>query len=1413
MRYLQMSRYITTALLVFILVLIASADISQAADANLNVQFTTTSAGGSYGNKHVHVVWIKDAAGNFVYTVGSTTTDNKRAVWANSRASSLSEWWNSNAANRSADVAARTGATQTAYMPYNFNWNWRKKDGSVVPDGSYQIHFLCTNADSGTPNNKTSFNITKGSSAWSTGPVSQGGYNNISLTFTPAGLGVIAVPATDVTFNSATLNGQVTGINGVNPNVYIYWGDNDGGTDTLSWDEVIDLGVKGAGDFSTNVSGLTQGMTYYYTCRAVGGGDVWSPTTESFTANDINIVFAQGDTWKYFKGTSFPGSNWNNTGFDDTSWLSGPTGIGYADGDDATILSDMQNNYLTVYMRKILLIDTPADISNMTFTVDYDDGFVAFINGQEVARRGVASGQTYQTGATSHEAGTPEEIDITAYKTAMVPGENIFAIEVHNANIGSSDLSMIPEMTMAGGIGDPAGRIGIAPETLDFGAVAIGSDKDIAFDITNTGNDVLEVTSIQAIGLETDVYSVSSAPVLPFTLQPAGTESITVRFSPRSVQDYKYAQLAIGSNAPERVAYLDMEGSGGQDAEFGTRQVGGIGGHAKALAKYGDKILLGQGAMLVLLDVSNPALPVKLNQIRLEGVIEAVTVQGDVAYAALGNKGFAAVDLGNFMPLPGAATFETGGFASDIGSEAGILCVADGIVGTHVYDISNPLEPALVTTYDTAGAVSAVGISAGLLYVLDGSEGITVSQLDISSLQGAVAHWKLDEAAGSLALDSSENGYDGTLMNMDNNDWVAGSNGKALDFDGDNDYVVATGYKGIVGSAPRTCSAWIKTSGTEGNVLSWGKPLDSFGGKWDFRIDTSGAIRVEVRGGNIVGSTVVTDGKWHHVAAVLESGSTDVNQIKLYVDGAIETISSSADEPINTVSEDDVTIGGTSRYFAGQIDDVRIYDYALTAPEMEIIGLRKRYSEIEFGTRTYVDQGKVYATDVFGSLFILDAIGDITLQSETILQVGSLRDIEVQNGYAYATGETGLEVIDVSNPSSPSSVAVYSDVENPEDILLNNTIAYIADAATGLHILDISNPTAISSLGSYSLMSASSAVSSPDSLEDVYVVGNGQSLMSYDLSASARPVSKDTYELLDQAEDIAVEGQHAFVAAGLSGLKIFDLSNPGGTPAAFATDGFANAVSVNGSTAMISDSNKVYVLNISSPMSPTLVASWETDGWGFDVAVGSTHGYVAEGGFGISILDISSALPVGYHPVAGVAYGVAIDADVLYVASGSAGLTILDVSDPVNPSLIAEYELPGVIVDVVKVGDRLCVADALFGISVIDVSDPATPTLYAGAQTSAPTFHISIAGSRILAADSKGGIAVLGVTDWPKKNIGDISNDSQVGFEDLILLAGQWLNVESDLDVLSGNINYYDTTVDIRDFSVLSGYWGSQFAP
>jgi len=237
----------------------------------------------------------------------------------------------------------------------------------------------------------------------------------------------------------------------------------------LSWDASTDnLGVHGyriyrdgnevGSSSSTQYSdtGLTPSTTYTYGVSAYDAAvnesgqssPVSATTHESGSSGTISVIDA-GDPWKYLKGGSDPGSGWNNVFFDHSFWLEGPTGIGFGDGDDATVLSDMQNNYLTVYTRKTFQLTDTSSITAMTLNIDYDDGFVAYINGHEVARSNISGTPSYDSPASGwNEAGTPVVFDLTVYRNILLPGTNVLAIEVHNAEISSSDLSMIPSLTV-----------------------------------------------------------------------------------------------------------------------------------------------------------------------------------------------------------------------------------------------------------------------------------------------------------------------------------------------------------------------------------------------------------------------------------------------------------------------------------------------------------------------------------------------------------------------------------------------------------------------------------------------------------------------------------------------------------------------------------------------------------------------------------------------------------------------------------------------------------------------------------------------------------------------------------------------------------------------------------------------------
>jgi hypothetical protein len=198
--------------------------------------------------------------------------------------------------------------------------------------------------------------------------------------------------------------------------------------------------------------------------------------------------------------------------------------------------------------------------------------------------------------------------------------------------------------------------------------------------------------------------------------------------------------------------------------------------------------------------------------------------------------------------------------------------------------------------------------------------------------------WKFEGNLNDSSGNDRTGAHSGT--NVQENLSSTGKFGTGLYLDGGGDHILITGYKGVTGGTARSLSAWINTDKKDAPILNWGANVA--GQKWTFRTQfsdgVSGAHRIEVNGGAIVGDTVVTDNRWHHVVAVM-SGS-NVNTITLYVDGvAVGASSGPTNRTVNTVSSQDVRIGRdhSDRNYKGLLDDVRIYSVGLSGSEVSAI--------------------------------------------------------------------------------------------------------------------------------------------------------------------------------------------------------------------------------------------------------------------------------------------------------------------------------------------------------------------------------------------------------------------------------------------------------------------------------------------
>ena len=201
-----------------------------------------------------------------------------------------------------------------------------------------------------------------------------------------------------------------------------------------------------------------------------------------------------------------------------------------------------------------------------------------------------------------------------------------------------------------------------------------------------------------------------------------------------------------------------------------------------------------------------------------------------------------------------------------------------------------------------------------------------------------VAHWTLDDGSGTLAVDVSGNGNEGTLQGDPK--WAVGQIGGALELDGDD--FVECGNGAILNITEQlTLSAWVKPDAGfsypdwSGIIMRGGPNLDTFafyynGPNQQLGFKTTGTDPAWMS----VAAPGLFDGQWHHVAAVYDGAVKTV-----YLDG----------EPIGTMNStgsietsDGRLLLGAGRdltppthYLVGLIDDARIYDEALTQVELQ----------------------------------------------------------------------------------------------------------------------------------------------------------------------------------------------------------------------------------------------------------------------------------------------------------------------------------------------------------------------------------------------------------------------------------------------------------------------------------------------
>ena len=270
-----------------------------------------------------------------------------------------------------------------------------------------------------------------------------------------------------------------------------------------------------------------------------------------------------------------------------------------------------------------------------------------------------------------------------------------------------------------------------------------------------------------------------------------------------------------------------------------------------------------------------------------------------------------------------------------------------------------------------------------------------------------------------------------------------------------------------------------------------------------------------------------------------------------------------------------------------------------------------------------------------------------------------IRDAKVVGDYAYCVLTNGLEVLDVTDPASPSFVSKLYLHGNAMAIEVAGSYAYVAAGDSGIQIFNVTDPANPIFTGGYVtnghinkiFVSGNYAYAASDT-------GNNWTglLIIINISDPTNPIIVGCYHDLFIPLSIVVRGDFAYAADQFNGLKIIVIGNPSNPILAgsYYMQYGARAVSIEGNYSYVQGRYLgLQVINISDPANPYW--AYSSDIWAADV-------------FGRG--------------------------NYAYLASGDAGLRILDISDPANPVDAGGYDTPGRAVDVFISGDYTYVADS-----------------------------------------------------------------------------------------------------------------------
>jgi hypothetical protein len=281
----------------------------------------------------------------------------------------------------------------------------------------------------------------------------------------------------------------------------------------------------------------------------------------SAASGQISFTYQSG--YKFLKGkdASSISTGWMNPAFDDAAWISGNAPFRYGDGISGTELTDMQNNYSTIYLRSSFVCSNKALLNKLMFSVDYDDGFVLWINGTEVLRRNAPLNLAFNSLAPlNHESGTGEDISADASSINLSEGTNIIAVQCFNVNLTSTDFYFdiaisaekdIPEVQDSTGIGYSV-KAGFFSNPFSVTLISPDPSASIVYtlDGSNPQNSQNSFVADSPVSVQIDPVSTAGRPATPAVIIRASLYKTGYKPSKPSARTYIFTEKVKSQTWP-----------------------------------------------------------------------------------------------------------------------------------------------------------------------------------------------------------------------------------------------------------------------------------------------------------------------------------------------------------------------------------------------------------------------------------------------------------------------------------------------------------------------------------------------------------------------------------------------------------------------------------------------------------------------------------------------------------------------------------------------------------------------------------------------------------------------------------------------------------------------------------------------